>query len=127
MADFLFDIGKVLLDFDFESSLAQLLPTSHSDPKASLTKLLDKKDEFEAGEGRFLELVAQENAKIVREMKGEVESGVQAAFVEAMFDQDQAISDLKILLEAVDRAIDLDVDTRAELRRHVSEAIEQIR
>jgi len=49
MADFLFDIGKVLLDFDFESSLSKLLPEDHADPAASMAKLLDKKDEFETG------------------------------------------------------------------------------
>jgi FMN phosphatase YigB (HAD superfamily) len=49
MADFLFDIGKVLLDFDFESSLSELLPADHPDPAAALGKLLEKKDEFEAG------------------------------------------------------------------------------
>jgi glucose-1-phosphatase len=49
MADFLFDIGKVLLDFDFESSLSKLLPEDHPDPAASIAKLLDKKDEFETG------------------------------------------------------------------------------
>lgn len=47
--DFLFDIGKVLLDFDFEPSLATLLPEGHPDPHAALTKLLAKKDEFETG------------------------------------------------------------------------------
>lgn len=49
MADFLFDIGKVLLDFDFESSLSELLPANHPDPADALGKLLEKKDEFEAG------------------------------------------------------------------------------
>ncbi len=49
MADFLFDIGKVLLDFDFESSLSKLLPADHPDPATSLEKLLEKKDEFETG------------------------------------------------------------------------------
>ena len=49
MSDFLFDIGKVLLDFHFEPSLKTLLPENHPDPIATLSKLLDKKDEFEAG------------------------------------------------------------------------------
>jgi len=48
-SDFLFDIGKVLLDFDFETSLTTLLPAGHPEPVAALSKLLDKKDEFEAG------------------------------------------------------------------------------
>ncbi len=49
MADFLFDIGKVLLDFDFESSLSKLLPEQTPDPTAALSTLLAKTDEFEAG------------------------------------------------------------------------------
>jgi putative hydrolase of the HAD superfamily len=47
--DFLFDIGKVLLDFDFESSLSKFLPANHPNPTAALDKLLARKDEFEAG------------------------------------------------------------------------------
>ncbi|MBG7608194.1 MAG: HAD family phosphatase [Verrucomicrobia bacterium] len=47
--DFLFDIGKVLLDFNFETSLTTLLPAGHPDPAAALSKLLAKKDDFEAG------------------------------------------------------------------------------
>ncbi|MEI6178579.1 MAG: HAD family phosphatase [Verrucomicrobiota bacterium] len=46
---FLFDIGRVLLDFDFESSLMRLLPPTIVDPNARLAKLLDRKDELEAG------------------------------------------------------------------------------
>ncbi len=46
---FLFDIGRVLLDFDFESSLARLLPTGCVDPRARMERLLDRKDEFETG------------------------------------------------------------------------------
>ncbi|MFK7850901.1 MAG: HAD family hydrolase [Akkermansiaceae bacterium] len=49
MADFLYDIGKVLLDFDFESSLSRLLPSEIEDSHTTLSRLLDKKDEFEAG------------------------------------------------------------------------------
>ncbi len=47
--NFLFDIGRVLLDFDFESSLVKLLPEGVEDPKARLRRLLARKDEFEAG------------------------------------------------------------------------------
>jgi putative hydrolase of the HAD superfamily len=47
--DFLFDIGRVLLDFDFESSLSRLLPQGVEDPRARLRRLLERKDEFEAG------------------------------------------------------------------------------
>ena len=46
---FLFDIGRVLLDFDFETSIARLLPAGAPDADARLKLLLDKKDEFEAG------------------------------------------------------------------------------
>ena len=46
---FLFDIGRVLLDFDFESSLARLLPPDCSDSHERLTRLLERKDELEAG------------------------------------------------------------------------------
>ena len=46
---FLFDIGRVLLDFDFESSLSRLLPSDTPDPKARLSRLLERKDDFEAG------------------------------------------------------------------------------
>jgi putative hydrolase of the HAD superfamily len=46
---FLFDIGRVLLDFDFETSLARLLPVGTTDPAARLACLLERKDEFETG------------------------------------------------------------------------------
>lgn len=46
---FLFDIGRVLLDFHFEPSLAKLLPGEVPDPVARLERLLARKDEFEAG------------------------------------------------------------------------------
>ena len=46
---FLFDIGRVLLDFDFETSLARLLPADTIDPGAKLEALLERKDDFEAG------------------------------------------------------------------------------
>jgi glucose-1-phosphatase len=49
MADFLFDLGKVLLDFDFEPSLKTLLPAGHADYASALSELLEKKDDFEAG------------------------------------------------------------------------------
>ncbi|HEX5790584.1 MAG TPA: HAD family phosphatase [Luteolibacter sp.] len=47
--NFLFDIGRVLLDFDFETSLARLLPADVEDPRARLSLLLERKDELEAG------------------------------------------------------------------------------
>ena len=46
---FLYDIGRVLLDFDFESSLAKLLPADCPDPHERLSHLLDRKDELESG------------------------------------------------------------------------------
>ncbi len=46
---FLYDIGRVLLDFDFESSLARLLPPDCNDPHGRLERLLERKDEFESG------------------------------------------------------------------------------
>lgn len=45
---FLFDIGRVLLDFDFESSLVRLLAAEEGST-ARLERLLARKDEFEAG------------------------------------------------------------------------------
>ncbi len=49
LPDFLFDIGKVLLDFDFEKSLTTLLSVDHANPRETMEKLLAKKDDFEAG------------------------------------------------------------------------------
>jgi glucose-1-phosphatase len=46
---FLFDIGRVLLDFDFESSLARLFPPGTPDVSARLARILERKDEFETG------------------------------------------------------------------------------
>jgi len=46
---FLYDIGRVLLDFDFESSLARLLPPDCPNPEERLARLLQRKDEFESG------------------------------------------------------------------------------
>ena len=46
---FLFDIGRVLLDFHFESSLSRLLPAGVTDPAGRIQRLLERKDEFETG------------------------------------------------------------------------------
>ena len=46
---FLFDIGKVLLDFHFEPSLATLFPSGTRDAAERLATLLEKKDDFEGG------------------------------------------------------------------------------
>ncbi|MEO8616711.1 MAG: HAD family phosphatase [Luteolibacter sp.] len=46
---FLFDIGRVLLDFDFETSLHRLFTSDVSNPAERLSLLLERKDEFEAG------------------------------------------------------------------------------
>lgn len=47
--NFLFDIGRVLLDFDFETSLTRLLPADAIDPSERLKRLIERKDEFETG------------------------------------------------------------------------------
>lgn len=46
---FLFDIGRVLLDFEYESSLEKLLPVDCDDRNGRLERLLERKDDFEAG------------------------------------------------------------------------------
>ena len=46
---FLYDIGRVLLDFDFESSLARLFPANTPDVHDRLQRMLARKDEFETG------------------------------------------------------------------------------
>ncbi len=46
---FLYDIGRVLLDFDFAPSLSRILPTGLDQPNERLTRLLERKDDFEAG------------------------------------------------------------------------------
>jgi HAD superfamily hydrolase (TIGR01509 family) len=46
---FLFDIGRVLLDFHYETSLATLFPEEVADRESRLERLLERKDEFEAG------------------------------------------------------------------------------
>ncbi len=48
-ADILFDIGNVLLAFDFEKSLRTILPGKTTAIKSALAPLLEKKDSFEAG------------------------------------------------------------------------------
>lgn len=47
--NFLYDIGKVLLHFNFETSLRRLLPEDCTDAHERLSRLLEKKDEFEGG------------------------------------------------------------------------------
>lgn len=56
--NFLFDIGRVLLDFDFERSLSTLLPEDVDDPIGRLQRLLARKDEFESGRVPVDEYVA---------------------------------------------------------------------
>lgn len=46
---FLFDIGRVLLDFDYESSLAKLIPQRISNPEELIQQVLAQKDALEAG------------------------------------------------------------------------------
>ncbi len=47
--DFLFDIGNVIVHVDFISSLKRLIPEAIDNPEARLNRLLERKDEFEAG------------------------------------------------------------------------------
>ena len=47
--NFLFDIGRVLLDFDFEPSLQRLIPKDITNPTERINHLLKRKDDFEAG------------------------------------------------------------------------------
>ena len=47
---FLFDIGRVLLDFDFESSLARLIPSGTDDVHERIRSVLHRKDELESGQ-----------------------------------------------------------------------------
>lgn len=46
---FLYDIGRVLLDFDFENSMKRLFPDGVGDPDARMARMIGRKDEFEAG------------------------------------------------------------------------------
>ncbi len=46
---FLFDIGRVLLDFDFQTSLMQLLPDQIDNPLQLIEKILEQKDALETG------------------------------------------------------------------------------
>ena len=46
---FLYDIGRVLLDFDFEPSLARLLPAGCPDAHERMARMLERKDDFESG------------------------------------------------------------------------------
>ncbi len=46
---FLFDIRRVLLDFDFESSLVKLIPERINNPKKLIQQVLGQKDALEAG------------------------------------------------------------------------------
>ena len=47
--DFLFDIGNVIVHVDFISSLKKLMPDGIDEPDNRLHRLLERKDEFEAG------------------------------------------------------------------------------
>lgn len=46
---FLFDIGRVLLNFDFESSLIKLIPENINNPKELIRQILEQKDALESG------------------------------------------------------------------------------
>ena len=45
----LFDIGRVLLDFDFSPSISRLFPPEVTDRERRMSLLLEHKDDFEAG------------------------------------------------------------------------------
>ena len=47
--DFLFDIGNVIVHVDFISALKKLIPEDIDNPDIRLDRLLERKDEFEAG------------------------------------------------------------------------------
>jgi len=47
---FLFDIGRVLLDFDFESSLIRLIPKGIDKPDERIKQVLQYKDALECGQ-----------------------------------------------------------------------------
>jgi len=47
--NFLFDIGRVLLDFDFEPSLSRLLPENTKNKSDYISQILNQKDTLEAG------------------------------------------------------------------------------
>lgn len=47
---FLFDIGRVLLDFDFESSLMRLIPKGIDKPYERIEQVLQYKDSLECGQ-----------------------------------------------------------------------------
>lgn len=46
---FLYDIGRVLLDFDFEASLDRLVGPEAQDRAERLARVMTRKDEFESG------------------------------------------------------------------------------
>lgn len=47
--DFLFDIGRVLLDFDFESSLQRLMKNETNDSCERLIRSIESRNDFESG------------------------------------------------------------------------------
>jgi putative hydrolase of the HAD superfamily len=47
--DFLFDIGRVLLDFDFESSMRRLLQNQTTDSYNRLMQAIDRRNDLESG------------------------------------------------------------------------------
>lgn len=55
---FLYDIGRVLLDFDFETSLHRLFPAEILDREERLVRMLERKDEFETGKIGVEEYIA---------------------------------------------------------------------
>ena len=60
----LVDIGNVILDLDFESSLQRLLPRELADPKGRIQSLFEKKDDFEIGKFSDDEFVEWASGKL---------------------------------------------------------------
>ncbi len=56
--DFLFDIGRVLLDFDFESSMKRLVACHDQQAFERLMRAVDARDDFESGKITPAEFVA---------------------------------------------------------------------
>lgn len=48
--DFLFDIGRVLLDFDFDASMRKLMRNSPPGSRARLMESLEQRNDFESGQ-----------------------------------------------------------------------------
>ena len=80
-------------------------------------------DEYDGSAGSFLDAV-EKNKKIQSQLiQTEVEQGLNKARQRMANNPERATEDLKILLEQLNRATDLDSDIRAQLRDRISTAI----